>query len=135
MGGEADGRTFAAEVKQHNHANDQGAEYRRFLAKSYRVEDYMSQMFDHYLWVTWAPFLVGSWSTLTTPDFVAAAVHFDDTAKQIALGTADLDQAVAKQVADKLILVVLSVRQEELLSLHGNELVGVRQALIELRSV
>lgn len=135
LGGKADGDLFVAESKKYATAADQGTEYRRFLAKCYRVETDHGNVYDHYLWITWSPFLVNTWDQLLTPEFVELAVTGGDANKYIALGEAQFDPALGANIAQKLLLVVLSDGQEVVLSLHGDELLHVRKALLELRSI
>lgn len=134
LGGEVDGELFLAESKKYSAANDQGTHYRKFLAQCYRVECVAAQFVNHFLWVTWAPFLVNSWDELVTPQYVATAVNSNDDTRYIALGGATYDPAIGDRVAKKATIVVLGDAQEVLLSLHGDELMHVRKALLELRS-
>ena len=133
MGGATDGDMFIAEVKHYSGSGDQGAAYRSFLAKCYRIESEQPQMYEHYLWITWAPFLVARWKDLLTSDFISTAVEADEESRRIALGSKSLLPATVATVSDKLMIVVLSDRQEVFLSLHGDELLGVQQALLDLR--
>lgn len=134
LGGNADGEVFVAESKKYAAAGDQGSEYRKFIAKCYRVEVEHAQFHDHFLWITWAPFLVNSWDHLMTPTYVETATTGDDACRYIALGDAEFDQAVGAAVASKLLIVVLADGQEVVLSLHGDELMHVRKALLEFRT-
>ena len=134
LGGDVDGEMFAAETKKYASALDQGTEYRKFVAKCYRVEVDHGQFFDHFLWITWAPFLVNSWNELVGPSFIRKVITEDDDCQYIALGSTEFDPSVGAAVAGKLLIVVLSDRQEVVLSLHGNELAHVRKALLDIRS-
>ena len=134
LGGDVDGEMFAAETKKYASALDQGTEYRKFVAKCYRVEVDHGQFFDHFLWITWAPFLVNSWNELVGPTFIRKVITEDDDCQYIALGSTEFDPGVGAAVAGKLLIVVLSDRQEVVLSLHGNELAHVRKALLDIRS-
>ena len=131
LGGDADGDVFLAESKKYATAADQGTEYRKFLAKCYRVESEFATFYDQYLWITWAPFLVNSWDQLLTPAYVETAVTGDEPCQYIALGPATYDAAIGDSVARKLLIVVLADGQEVVLSLHGNELLHVRKALLD----
>jgi hypothetical protein len=135
LGGEIDGENFLAECKKHSNANDQGVAYRRFVAQCYLVECGHPQWVDHFLWITWAPFSVTTWSSLLTPEYVKQSVEYDAQTKYTALGQNPYDDAIGEAVAQKLLIVVLADGQEVALSLHGDELVRVRQALLEHRSV
>jgi hypothetical protein len=134
LGGEADGEMFAAECKKYANAQDQGVEYRKFIAKCYRVEAEHAQFYDHFMWITWAPFLVNSWDELLTPEYVESSVTGEELCRYIALGSAEFNPTIGAAVAHKLLIAVLSDRQEVALSLHGDELLHVRKALLELRS-
>jgi len=134
LGGDMEGEVFLAESKKYATAADQGTEYRKFLAKCYRVQDTYDKFSDSFLWITWAPFLVTAWDDLLTPSYVQTAVTSNDECKYIALGAASYDTAVGEAVASKLLIVVLADGQEVALSLHGDELLHVRKALLELRA-
>lgn len=134
LGGDQDGDVFLAECKKYASSADQGSEYRKFLAKCYLVESVAGDFVDAFLWITWAPFLVTTWGDLRKDSFAASAITGTAECKYIALGTADLDADIAARVASKIILVVLGDAQEVSLSLHGDELLHVRKALLELRA-
>jgi hypothetical protein len=133
LGGDVDGDVFLAESKKYATAADQGVEYRRFLAKCYRVEAEAANFYDQYLWVTWAPFLVTTWDQLLTPAYVQTAVTGDDVCGHIALGEDEYEAPIGDAVSKKLLIVVLSDGQEVVLSLHGDELLHVRKALLDFR--
>jgi len=134
LGGESEGELFFAESKKYESASDQGTHYRKFIAQCYRVETEYGQFCDHYLWITWAPFLVNSWDELRTPQYVEKAVTGDESCRYIALGDSPYQTTAGENVAIKLIIVVLADAQEVVLSLHGNELLHVRKALLEYRN-
>jgi len=119
--------TFSAEVKLYLKPQDQGIEYREFLARSYAAVAGGSQFCDHLLWITWCPFSITSWHELRTPECVRAAVleHrarlFDTKDEQAA--AAQVDEEIVKAVADRLWIVVLSDKQEKLVPLA--EWVGI----------
>ncbi|MEY2419955.1 MAG: hypothetical protein QOI95_22 [Acidimicrobiaceae bacterium] len=134
LGGGADGEVFLAESKKYATAADQGTEYRKFLAKCYRVTAEQGAFYDNFLWITWAPFLVNTWDELLTPTFVESAIVGSDACKYIALGDAPYDPVVGTGVASKVLVVVLADGQEVVLALHGDELMHVRKALLEFRT-
>lgn len=115
VGGDLDGDLFLAEVKNYSKPRDQGAAYREFLAQCYRVEFLRAGEYRSYLWITWNPFNVNSWSELANQEYVRNALGEDggDTA----LGGAEPDDVICKAVAERVIIVVLSSRQCELLAL------------------
>lgn len=133
LGGDADGELFLAESKKYATASDQGVEYRKFLAKCYRVETDFGKIYDHYLWITWAPFLVTTWDQLLKPPYLEQAITTDEACRYIALGDTEVVDARCEAVAAKVLIIVLADGQELVLSLHGNELLHVRKALLELR--
>jgi hypothetical protein len=135
LGGEMEGDVFLAESKKYATSADQGTEYRKFLAKCYRVQDTYDKLSDSFLWITWAPFLVTVWDDLLTPAYVESSVTSNAECKYIALGEAKYDATIGDAVAAKLLIVVLADGQEVALSLHGDELLHVRKALLELRAV
>ncbi|MFF2043062.1 hypothetical protein ACFVVX_21830 [Kitasatospora sp. NPDC058170] len=120
-GADYDGDFFCAEVKNYQGSGDQGTEFYAFLAKCYvaRQQNYM--LGRHFMWITWAPFLVTAWSQLDSPEKVKEAVvrHrnriFGDVSETEAAGL--VDDAVAASVADRLWLIVLSRKQENLMPL------------------
>ena len=132
LGEGAAGKIFLAECKKYSSSGDQGKRYRQFLAQCYRIQILYAQFHDHFLWITWAPFLASRWGELLTAEYVQQAVT-DPAHRDIALGADQYDPAVGLAVADKIIVVVLSDRQEATLSLQGRELTFVRQALLSLR--
>lgn len=134
LGGDAEGELFLAESKKYAKAHDQAAEYRKFLAKCYCVEGDYGSMFDHYLWITWAPFNATKWDELTTSEWVQASVEYDVVTRYMALtpgASYEVDRGVA--VSEKVVIVVLADGQEVLLSLHGDELLHVKKSLLDLR--
>ena len=124
---------FLAEVKFYSEPRDQGIEYRRFAAKCYRVEVLQPGMFDHYMWITWAPFLVGQWPELASTEFVKSTITYDDACQSTAIGEGEVDDGVIEQIASKILVVVLAERQEDRLMLQGSELLHVQKSLLEVR--
>lgn len=133
LGGDVDGEMFLAECKKYQSANDQGTHYRRFLAGCYRVERDFGNIYDHFLWITWAPFLVNSWDKIVKADYVKESIESAADCTYIALGDDEFADETADAVASKLLIVVLSDAQEYALALHGDELMHVRKALLEHR--
>ncbi|MFB7600577.1 hypothetical protein [Streptomyces sp. NPDC056160] len=113
--------SFCAEIKNYSQPGDQGVQFDAFLAKCYVAAQLGHHLSDHFMWITWAPFRVNSWSTLNSPDQVEAAVL--QHSQQI-FNTTDTDQArqqidraLAASVAKRLWLIVLSDKQETLVPL------------------
>jgi hypothetical protein len=124
-GGEFEGDTFLAECKKYtNHKNNQGAEYRSFLAKCYSTDQRMPDYFNHFMWITWHPFSITEWSLLTSVDYVKRSILEE---RSRVLGIDDLEQAesrldaaAAGRVAGKLWIWVLSDKQERLVITPDN---------------
>lgn len=133
LGGDHDGQVFLAECKHYAGPADQGTEYRAFLANCYRVESEFGTVYDNFMWITWAPFLVNTWNQLMLEATISTAISSSDAHKYTALGTTPYDPAIGNAVASKLLLVVLADGQEQRLSLQGAELLHVRKALLEIR--
>lgn len=133
-GGDDHGQHFAGEVKNYSTEGGQGPQYRQFLANAYCTEMRTAAThFDHYMWITWYPFLIEQWAELLTPNYVATALTATEKFRYTALGSADVDPAVVADLAPKLMVVVLGDRQEKVLRLQGDELTGVQQALVAIR--
>ncbi|MFG2792597.1 hypothetical protein [Streptomyces sp. NPDC048419] len=113
---------FCAEVKNYQSPGDQGTQFVEFLAKCYVAHSQGYLLGDHYMWITWAPFLVNSWAQLNSQEKVESAVilHrqrvFGNTSEEYA--ESQLDVSVAKAVSERIWLIVLSEKQETLLPLN-----------------
>jgi hypothetical protein len=129
-----EGRTFLAEVKHYHTLSDLARQFIDFLAKCYRTLDYRSTVADNFLWITWNPHASSRWPDLATAANVKEAVLKDQTTKDIALGDAEIKDDLCSAVASALIIVVLSDRQLELLSLTKRERLHMRQSLMALRA-
>jgi len=120
MGDELAGQEFLAEVKFYPiaGASDQGTLYREYLAKCYRAFVTRPDRCNNFMWITWAPFLVTKWTELCSPKEVKSAVieHCERTLNIIdeTEASSAVDLGVCTMVAEKLWLIVLSERQEQL---------------------
>lgn len=112
---------FCAEVKNYQSSGDQGTHFFEFLAKCYVAQSEEYLFGDHYMWITWAPFLVTSWAQLSSPEKVEEGViqHreriFGTPSEEEA--RRQIDASVVKGVAERIWLIVLSEKQEKLLPL------------------
>lgn len=113
QGGELHNKNFYAEVKKYSASGDQGTEYPKYLAKCYLALKQSPSMCDHFMWITWAPFLVSKWSDLMTADYVAECVT-KHSAKTLGSAKAKPDTDHCRSVAQRLWLIVLSDKQEVL---------------------
>lgn len=113
QGGELHNKNFYAEVKKYTGHGNQGTEYPKYLAKCYLALQQAPGMCDHFMWITWSPFSIKKWPDLLTADYVAECVAKH---AKVTLGSADAvpDSDHCKAVAERLWLIVLSDRQEEL---------------------
>ncbi|MGW7542149.1 hypothetical protein ACWGKQ_13650 [Streptomyces sp. NPDC054770] len=112
---------FCAEVKNYQGPGDQGPHFVEFLAKCYVAQTQGYLFGDHYMWITWAPFAVKTWSQLNSTEKIEAAViqHreriFGDVSETEARSL--IDQSTVKDVSARVWLIVLSEKQETLLPL------------------
>lgn len=115
-----DSQLFVAESKMYSNAQDQGTHYDKFVSQCYVLSRDHARLADHYMYITWAPFRADSWSDHLTAKAVTSGLLtaknrkrlFDTNDKNAA--EALIDQDVVDQVAEKLWLIVLSGKQEEL---------------------
>ncbi|TMR12380.1 hypothetical protein ETD86_32895 [Nonomuraea turkmeniaca] len=109
-------RQFYVEVKAYdgNHSK-QPVAYREYLANCYSIT---KQMMDHFgpdkcwefMFVTWHPFLVDKWSQhCTEPAILEALNQYPDR-----LAGQEPDHDIVKTLTERLWLIVLSTRHEEL---------------------
>lgn len=124
------GKNFYCEVKNYSGYSNLNDEYLDFLAKCYVMLSGAKAAFcDHFMWIAWHPHSVTSWSELTTTDWVRKGVErnadriFDagdaDTAKMI-------DADLCARVAERTLIIILSEKQEELLTLSTEHLALIR---------
>lgn len=113
--GDFHSENFFAESKKYKAPSDQGTEYRHFLAKCYVALRSRPQYCHHFFWITWAPFLSTSWEVLATADFVKESVlkHPKDVFG-VDNALAVIDDEVCKDIAERLWIIVLSEKQEDL---------------------
>ncbi len=113
--GDYDSESFFAEVKKYSDASDLPTHYSEFVAKCYVAYVDRQMYCDHFMWISWSPHSATTWSKLTTPEFVTEHVgkHRDRVFGPDAEST-EVDPDIAKAVADRLWLFVLSDRQETL---------------------
>lgn len=117
-GADFDGHSFLAECKKYSNVGNQPTEYPEYLAKCYVAYQKQPMWCDHFMWITWHPFSVTTWSSLCSSDLVWKSVI---TERERVLGTSDENEAkqlinndVVKDVADRLWLLVLTDKQEKL---------------------
>jgi hypothetical protein len=117
-GGDMEGEEFFAEVKKYSVVGEQPAHYGEYLAKCYRAYSVLPQRCDHFFWITWHPFSQKKWNALCSGEEVRKAV-FNHSAKCLGEATMSaaepiVDAATCATVAERLWLIVLSDKQEDL---------------------
>lgn len=113
-----DNHNFVAEVK--NYSGDTlGGHYDKFLAQCYLVYKDHSRWVNQFMFLTWHPFRVKTWTQLCETDAIVEACveHrkrlFDTDDEGEAKNC--IDMSVVEALAPRLWLVVLSTKQEKLL--------------------
>lgn len=118
--------TFFGEVKKVTSEAGQGQMYLDYLAKCYRATVKTGHPY-HFMWITWHPFAVTTWSQLCSGAALKKAV---EDRKADYCGDGDVDEALCNQVAERLWLIVLSDRQETL-SMSDDMFATVRAAMVK----
>jgi hypothetical protein len=114
---------FFAEVKNYTAASDQNTHYEEYLAKCYRTTVQTNKTYE-FMWITWHPFNLSGWSKLCSSETLVSCVekHKDE---YLAHGE-NVDEALCGVLADRLWLLVLSEKQENLCL--TDEMVGTLKA-------
>lgn len=133
LGGDWNGENFFAEVK--NQATGVGDDYREFVAKALRAVRSEPARCDHFMYISWAPFLVTSWSTLGTWAFVRKCALDEEFARRIfgddVPDEKDLEFVdQCKAVADKLWLIILTDKQVDFLRPDPKHVEMIKQAIV-----
>ena len=134
IGGEVADQEFLAECKNYANASDQLAMYHEYLAKCYVARQLRPDRCENFLWITWAAFGTTVWSELMSAGRVRTSVIAE--AKR-ALGVdrqdaeAKVDDALCRDVAARLWMIVLSERQEKHLVLSAEHQGLIRKHVIE----
>lgn len=130
-GDAVDGQEFLGECKNYQGAGDQGTLYNEFVAKCYCAMKARPERCDNFMWITWAPFLVTSWATLRSADYVKSAVinHRDKAMNEPDKDAALLaiDMVAVNATAERLWMIVLSERQERALMMSSAHLGLIRK--------
>lgn len=119
-GGEYDGHFFVVESKNYDDAHDQGFHYDDWVAKCYLTRRDHYRLADHFMWITWHPFRLGKWKKLCSPEAVIDGLLlprniervFDTKNEEEA--RSKIDQDLIVDVADRLWLIMLNEKQENL---------------------
>ncbi|MEU1290248.1 hypothetical protein [Kitasatospora sp. NPDC005856] len=117
-GGEFDNDIFMAECKKYASASDQGTHYLAYLAKCYVILSQQETAADHFMWITWCPFNVTDWDKLLTEEWLRKAIlrHAPDIFGEVPPGEVEslIDNDVVRLTAERLWMIVLSDKQEQL---------------------
>jgi hypothetical protein len=116
------------EGKRYSSAGSQYPEFQKFLAIVYGVamlekRDFGAYRSTHFLWVTYHPFKLKSWSKLESPAEMRSAIECHPE-----LAGQDIDQRVLADLSSRIGVFVFNEKQEAL-SLTSEELQKVRVAL------
>lgn len=117
---------FYGEVKHYSTVGGQPKQYEEYLAKCYRASQSRDLPY-HFMWITWHPFSQTKWSRLCTADEVRAAVAKHKT--RYCTPNEAIDDTLCVALAERLWLIVLSERQEQL-SMSAEMLGTLRKAAV-----
>ncbi|MFF5668244.1 hypothetical protein ACFY7F_36260 [Streptomyces griseofuscus] len=119
-GGEFHGQFFVAECKNYAGDSDQGIHFDDWVAKCYLTRREHFRLADHFMWITWHPFRVKTWTALCSADSVKKGLLLERNRVRV-FGTSDeseaasmVDDALVQDVADRMWMFVLSEKQEKL---------------------
>jgi hypothetical protein len=122
-----DRRPLFVEVKNYNAVGDQASEYTKFLATAYSVTaDGIERHLDRrteFMWATWHPFSQTKWPRLTSEEEIRDALRAHPE-----MARNSVDEQIVRRVAQRLWLVPMHRRQDELL-MTRDELLTVYKAL------
>lgn len=120
-----DNEVFVAESKKYTASSDQGTHFDKFLAQTYCTLDNHSRLAQHFMWITWAPFRVTTWSTIASSENIRKAIHLHAD-KVFSLNndqpsnerTTEIDDLIDQEIIDYMTaniwMIVLSDKQEQL---------------------
>ncbi|MFD3848727.1 hypothetical protein ACFWVB_22880 [Streptomyces microflavus] len=117
IGGDLDGQEFLVESKFYQTDGDQGTLYVEYLAKCYRAYVTRPDRCDNFMWITWHPFSLKKWAKLCSEGEVRSAVlAYPEKALgcEVEEAASQVDDEACKAVAERLWLILLSERQENL---------------------
>ena len=116
--GKFDGQMFFAESKNYDAPNDLAKHYDKFLAQCYVAYRAREAYCDHFIWIAWSPHSISKWPELRSEAAVRDALItnrvrvFNEPNK--ANAAAMIDDPTVTAVAERLWLIILSEKQEQL---------------------
>jgi len=134
IGGEVANQEFLAESKCYDNAYNQGSMYNEYLAKCYVARKLRPERCDNFMWITWSAFATTTWAELLSVDRVRKSVlkeHKRALGVEEADASAVIDEALCKDVAARLWIIVLSERQEKHLVLSAEHQGLIRKHIAE----
>lgn len=136
-GGKFEKNFFVAESKKYSSASDQGHHYDDWLAKCYVTRLNHAQLADHFMWITWHPFRITGWTDLLKPTSVREGLLLPRNSQRV-FGTDSemtaakmIDDDLVRDVANRLWMIVLSEKQEDLVISASDRAVIVAQKIRE----
>jgi len=134
LGGDIEGQEFLAESKKYENAFHQNSMYNEYLAKCYVARKLRPDRCDNFMWITWSAFATTTWADLVSVDRVRRSV-LKECKRALGVGKADaateIDDALCKEVAGRLWIIVLSDRQEKHLVLSPEHQGLIRKHVTE----
>jgi hypothetical protein len=134
IGGEIANQEFLAESKNYENASHQNSMYNEYLAKCYVARKLRPERCDNFMWITWSAFATTTWADLVSADRVRQSVlkHCERALGVKKAGAAtEIDDALCKEVAARLWVIVLSERQEKYLVLSPEHQGLIRKHVAE----
>lgn len=119
-GGDLDGKTFLAEIKNYRYESDLPEHWRKFMASCYVARNDKPERCDIFMWISWAPFQAQKWHEHATSESVRKALLHKDNKGRV-FGTEDdqaakaaLNEALIADIASRIWMITLSDKQEAL---------------------
>lgn len=134
IGGQIANQEFLAESKKYDNASHQNSMYNEYLAKCYVARKLRPERCDNFMWITWSAFATTTWSDLLSVDRVRESVLKECRRAldvELADAAAEIDDALCKDVAARLWVIVLSDRQEKHLVLSAEHQGLIRKHITE----
>ena len=119
-GGDLHQQSFLVECKKYSNPG-QGGHFDKFLAQSYALLTTYPMLGDHFVWITWHPFRITTWSELYSEDKIVEAILAErervfglDATSDDEVVKALIDRDAVATLARTCWVIVLSDKQETL---------------------